>query len=122
MNNAARQYLNELNRYLPGRRKNRKRLSDIELSVTNYTEEFNISNYLLLVKHFGEPMDVAGDFLDKPQNIKSRRTAVLLVFILLVFSSLTSAFCKSKAFSSSIPVVQVEFVNYQELPEPDSAE
>lgn len=122
MNNAARQYLNELNRYLPGKRKNRKQLSDIELSVTNYSEEFNITNYLLLVKHFGEPMDVAGDFLEKPQNIKSRRTAVLLVFMLLVISAFTSAFCTLKAVSSNIPVVQIESVTFQEYAQPDNTE
>lgn len=124
MNNAARQYLNELNRYLPGKRKNRKRLSDIELSVTNYSEEFNVTNYLLLVKHFGEPMDVAGDFIDKPdqQNIKSRRTAVLLVFMLLIITSFASVFFTSRAISSNIPVVQIESVIYQEHPEPDNAE
>ena len=96
MSKAASQYLREVKKRIPcsGSQKT-EFLCQLEAEVIYYCEDHNDVNFSSLTKYFGDPEDVARDFLSelgestltKSNDIKQHliRIALLIVIVVIIF-------------------------------------
>lgn len=123
MDKVAKQYLDEIQKWLPDGIENRNQfLSDMETAVESYIEENAETSYLSLTRQFGDPREITDDFLaeqDPRALIKPRRTLFLLVCLLVMVGVLVLFLWNAhKDLIRQVPTYQYESICCAEIPLP----